>query len=152
MPDWWVIEARGRLKRRSIDIKVLAGALKKSGQSISEMMVLRALHRNVKKRVASIETLEAVSDALGIPRPIVVAHSLAEALEIQSAVAFSAADATRLQIESEIARSEPLPYSGESDFDGDDGRNKRTTEAVVGGGARIARGRSPAVRGTPRSR
>lgn len=152
LPDWWVDEVNLRLARRKLDKKQLARALEAEGKEVSEMMVLRALHPAPDKRIATIETIDAIADALRLPRPIVVAASLTEALELQSVVAFSAADATRLRIESEIDREEALRESGLSGSDGADGRKTRTTGSVVGGRDRSAGARSRPLRGTTRTR
>src|ERR1043166_4418658 len=83
LPQWWVEEANKRLARRQLEKKTFARALTAQGRAVSEMMVLRALHPNPDKRVATIETLDAISDALNMPRPVVVAATYADALELQ---------------------------------------------------------------------
>lgn len=151
-PEWWVEEANARMKRRGITRKQLARALSRNPFPISEMMIIRCLHSDPEERVPTIEALEAISDALGIPRPVIVANTLAQALELQAAVSFDAIDAERLRIKSEIERAEDLQPVPGSVVDGRDGRTTRHVGKVDVGRARAAVPRSPAVRRTPRSR
>lgn len=135
-PRWWVDEANARLSKRALDKKALAAALRKGGRPISEMMVLRALHPVEAKRVATIETLDAISDALGMPRPIVVAATFEQALELQATISFSAVDADRLRIAAEVdrqqaLRDDPKEWSAERD-----GRRSRNPGTMAVGRAR----------------
>lgn len=148
LPEWWVDEANERLRRRGIDKKTLARSLQGRGHAVSEMMVLRALHPDPIKRIATIETIDAISDALGIPRPVVVAGSFADALELQRTVSFSAADAERLRISAEV----DLQARGESAPHGSDARATGTVTAVDDGRARAVSTRPAKTRRAPRAR
>lgn len=150
VPDWWVERARERLGRRQLTLKTLAQALAAHGIAVSEMMVIRALHEDPTRRVATLETLNAISDALGLPRPIVVADSFELALELQSAVAFRAADADAIRIRAEVERERGLRPDGGSV---PPGRNGRTTaDEVADSRAKTARSRPPALPRAPRAR
>ncbi len=97
-PAWWVEEANRRLRLRGVTKKQLANALMGKGVPISEMMVLRCLFDDEARRIPTIEAIAAISDALNIPRPVVVAESIEQAREIESAIDFSLADAKQLTI------------------------------------------------------
>jgi hypothetical protein len=144
-----VDEANDRLKRRHVEKKELAKSLTPVG--VSEMMVLRALHPKMDKRVATIETLNAISDALGLPRPVIVATSYEQAFELQKLTSFDAADATRMRISAEIDRERALQAPAKSSVDGIDGRT-RTAREVDDSRPRTAQGRSSTVRRAPRAR
>jgi hypothetical protein len=152
LPEWWVAEANDRLARRQLEKKTFARALTAQGHAVSEMMVLRALHPNPSKRVATIETLDAISDALNMPRPVVVAATYADALELQRTVSFGAADAERLRISAAVDRENELRSAGKPVVDGGDGRATRNAGAVDAGRAKVDE-RGPAkVRRAPRTR
>jgi len=152
LPNWWVEEANDRLRRRELDKKTFAHALKARGAHVSEMMVLRALHPDPQRRVVTIETLDAISDALGMPRPVVVAVTYAQALELQAAVSFNAADAERLRISAEVDREQGLQSSSRSGVDGSDGRTARHVGQMDEGRTRSVATRSPKIRRAPRAR
>lgn len=152
LPNWWVDEANDRLKRRRLDKKALAHRLAGGARPISEMMVLRALHPQPAKRVATLETIEAISDVLGIPRPIVVARTLREALELHATMAFDAADADRLRIAAEVDRENALRREVEPAYRETHGRTTKPDGAMEDGGARAERSRPQTPRLTPRAR
>jgi len=147
-----VEHANDRLKRRKLEKKELARALVARGIGVSEMMVLRALHPDQSKRVATLETIEAISDALGLPRPVVVAATPELALELQSVLAFNAVDAERLRISAEVDREKDLQSAAGSGADGGDGRKTRLPRDVDGDRARAAGVGPKTVRRTPRAR
>lgn len=151
LPHWWVDEANDRLKRRGLDKKQLARALHGKGHNVSEMMVLRALHPIEAKRLATLETLDAISDALGMPRPVVVAATFAQALELQAAVAFDAAAAARLRIESEIEHAALLQRATRSVVDGGDGRKRFSRDVDENRSGSLSAG-PKTVRRAPRAR
>ncbi|HZJ63924.1 MAG TPA: hypothetical protein VFD36_10445 [Kofleriaceae bacterium] len=145
-------EANERLKRRRLEKKTFARGLAKAGHAVSEMMVLRALHPDAKKRIATIETLDVISDALGLPRPVVVADSLSQALELQAVLSFNAADADRLRLSAEIDHELGLQAGARSGVDGSDGRTTRSPRAVDDGRAAASSARSEATRRPARAR
>ncbi len=85
-------------------LKQLAADLIKAGKPISEMMVIRCLHQDESKRIGTIEAIEAISDWFHVPRCVVIAENMAEALAIQGAVAIvgARADADRLKIPPDV--------------------------------------------------
>jgi hypothetical protein len=145
-PEWWIDEARRQLKLRGHDIKTLAVTL-----GLEYTKVLRALHRDPEERTVTIETLNAISDELGIPRPIVVAASIDDAIELRRRTLAKAADGVRRSVKGEILREYPLREEALSGSDGSDGR-KTTAGPVVKGRDRVAAVRPGSVRGTPRAR
>lgn len=152
LPKWWVDAVHAELARRQLDKKQLARQFAAAGIRVSEMMVLRALHPDPTKRIATLETIEAISDAMLLPRPIVVAETQAQALELHRAIAFSDADAERLRIGS-LLRDGKRSQSGADLFDeGSDGRTSRITGTLEAGGPRPPGARPKAVRGTSRAR
>jgi hypothetical protein len=127
--------------------KALAQALRAKGLNISESMVVRCLLEDERRRIPTIEAIDAISAALGIPRPVIVAESIEQARELEAAVAFSEADAKMLALAAEVADQ------------GDDGAQTRNSggtrtehaAAVAGRGARASAARSRAVRRPPRA-
>lgn len=156
LPDWWVSRANDRIRRRGIDKKGLAKALEGSGRAVSEMMVIRALHPIESKRVATLETLDAISDALALPRPVVVAATYEQALELQATVAFDAvardAHALAAEVEAEAAERLPLQSGSGSGVSRRDGRTTRDVEAVERGGQQAGADRPEKARRAPRAR
>lgn len=152
VPDWWVAEGRERLGRRGLDKKTFALGLRGDGHPISEMMVLRALHRNPAKRIVTIETLNIISDELKMPRPVVVAQSFADALELQRTVSFNAADAERLRISAEVDREKALRSRETPVGDGSDGGTARNPGEVDDGGPRAVGSGPSKTRRAPRAR
>lgn len=151
IPEWWVNEANERLRRRKLDRKQFAIRLKVNGYNVSEMKVLRALHPVPEERVATLETIEVISDALGLPRPLVVARSLAQALELQSVIALDAADEDLSRINKDVDRKISLRLDAESVVDVADAR-KRDAGEVDEGRTRSPGAGSGPVRRAPRSR
>jgi hypothetical protein len=150
LPGWWVDEANDRLLRRGVDKKTLARALSSRGRGVSEMMVLRALHPDPEKRVATIETLDEISDALGLPRPVVVAATYSDALELQRTVSFSAADAERIRITAAVDSENDLRPAGKPVDVGDD--TTKGSGSVDAGRPQAAGHRPPKIRRAPRPR
>ncbi len=150
-PEWWVTEANRRLAVRGVTKKQLAKRLSANAFPISEMMVLRCLHEDEAERIPTIEALDAISDALGMPRPVVVADTLAQALELHAVVAFGAADADRLRISTEVDRHEDLQSTQRSGVDGSDGRKTRNSE-VDEGRTRAPKHRPATIRRVARTR
>jgi hypothetical protein len=93
------------LRIRGVTKKKLARALIAHGRKISEMMVIRCLLDDDKERIPTIEAIDAISDALGIPRPVVVAESFEQAREIEAAVRFSIADADAMALAASVGRA-----------------------------------------------
>lgn len=150
--QWWVDEANDRLLRRGVDKKTLARSLIARGHGVSEMMVLRALHPIAEKRVATLETLDAISDALGLPRPVVVAATYSDALELQRTVSFSAADAERIRITAAVDRENDFRPSGKPVDVDDDDRKSKGSGSLDDSRTQAAGNRSAKIRRTPRAR
>ncbi len=81
-PLWWIREVNAHLKTKKISQAKLAADLADKGITIN--MVQRCLSTKG-RRVTTIIALEAISDHLGFPRPVVFARSHAEALAIHGA-------------------------------------------------------------------
>lgn len=145
-PQWWVDEARRQLKIQNKSIDDVAAVLQ-----MDPTMVTRALHRDPDRRVATLETLDAISDELRMPRPIVVATSLDLALKLQRLTLSNAVDGAIKSTKGEILRDAPLREESLSRSDGVDGR-KTTAGSVVASRDRVAAVRPGSIRRNPRAR
>lgn len=150
-PEWWVTEANRRLAHRGLTKKQLAKAFASKGLQVSEMMVLRCLHDDPRRRVPTIEAIAHISDALGIPRPVVVAASIDQARELNAVVAFSELDAKALAIAADVSDDRSNGVTDEGS-DTAQRRNTRNAAPVDGRGPRAPKTRPEAVRRAPRSR
>ena len=144
-PEWWVAEANLRLERAGRTKRTLARAL--AARGISEMMVLRCLHENPVKRVATTEAIAAISDALRIPRPVVVATSIEQARELEALVALGEIDTRALALHDDVSDDR---RDARSDEERDGGT--KDAEEVDRSRPRTASLRSSTVRRAPRSR
>lgn len=146
-PEWWVAEANRRLAHRGLSKKRLARAL--APQGISEMMVLRCLLDDPEERIPTIEAITAISRALGLPLPVVIAGTMEQARELESLATFTEFDARALALASESS-------DGGDDARVGDERSKeaqqRFNRAVDEGGPRAPGSRSSTVRRRPRPR
>lgn len=145
-PEWWVAEANLRLERAGRTKRTLARAL--AAQGISEMMVLRCLHENPVKRVATTEAIAAISDALRIPRPVVVAASIEQARDLEALLALGEIDTRALALDDETSDDRRDARSHEER----DGRGTSDAETVDRSRARPPSLRSPTVRRPSRAR
>lgn len=85
-------------------LKDLAALFAKEGKPISEMMVIRCLHEDETKRIATIDAIEAISQHFGIPSCVVIAENMTEALAIHGALALRRADADRARLTSGLPK------------------------------------------------
>jgi hypothetical protein len=146
-PEWRVTEANRRLAQHGLTKKRLAKALAAHG--ISEMMVLRCLHEDPRRRVPTIEAITHISRALGIPMPVFVARSMEESRAIEAAVAFSELDAKTLAIATDVSDD---GRDGDTDEEQGAAVQHRNTATMDGRRPRAPAARPQAVRRAPRSR
>lgn len=142
-----------------MDRKQFALRLEAAVRDVSYEKVLRALHPKMAKRIATLETLYAMSDALGVPRPVIVAASLDQAVELRSIVDLDAADAAIVAFaaDADYEASSEKPTGGlratqRSSVDGRDGRTTRAVGAVESRRPRTEDQRPPSLRRAARTR
>lgn len=156
-PTWWVTEARKRLAPiggPKVTLKELAQRLQSEGYDITETMVIRCLHEDPKRRIGTLEAIEAISTYLDMPSCVFIAENMSQALAIRGALVQFEADVDQLKISAGVAdrhtRRHPHPVDTEHESSG---RQKAGNAGSMGKrGARAAAVRPGPIRRTTRAR
>lgn len=153
-PEWWLKAARAKLAERGMTKRELSKRLIADGDLITEIMVIRCLHDEESKRVTTLEAVEAISDFLVIPHPVVIARNQAEALALHGTVAMFQVDVDQVKIaagvpEADLSDHTPTLNTAHANSDGDAGDDD---EALDGSGQKPPRRRSAAIRKPARAR
>lgn len=145
---------RRRLTDRELTLKGLAKAITAKGTELSEFQVIRCLHPDEKRRIPTLEAVQAISDYLQLPRPVVVADSELEALAIQGALLLRDVDSDQRKVSVRLPTS---PTHRQTKIvDAPDASREGESEAIGGavgrGGSKASSLRSRSVRSSSRAR
>lgn len=98
-PPWWVDAV---IKKLDVELEItrkeLAARLRVKGLNLSEAKILRCIHPDEQKRIPTLAAMDAISDELSLPRPVVMADSETIALALQGTVLLARGDADRMKI------------------------------------------------------
>lgn len=144
VPDWWIDEIDRAAE--DWDNVTLAEVLsEKYGRKLENSQIMRGVRKRSKRRVVTMELADILSDFFGVPAPVYVAETLAEALRIARTLARKPPPSVTLASIDERIAEVRGKYTAKQER-----HNERSVERPDGGhskgrhAARVARGRRKA--------